>query len=122
MDKEYYNLWCVKDGLRRIRVKSCEQQRTKRLGPITVWRDEYGVTYSEKYVRRWEELSPDQKKQAYRELYQARRNAVLFEMLKDKTLELEYHAYIAQIKAERDAAITKIDAGLDPGEPPHVWE
>lgn len=114
--------WCIKDGLQRVDVKPIQQNRTKRLGQITVYRDSFGVTYSGKYIRTWEDLTPDQKKKAYRNLYQSKRDAALWDMAKDPDLESQYPAWIAQLKRDRDDAITRIENGEQVPPPPHIWE
>ena len=119
---QYYNLWHVKDGLRRVLVRPAWQERTKRLGPILVYKDEFGVTYSKKHIKQWCELSADQQKKAYRELYQMQRESALLEIAMDPSLSDEYPFYLSQIKAARDSAIASIDAGIDPGDPPQIWE
>ena len=119
---QYYNLWCVKDGLHRVLVRPAWQERTKRLGPIMVYKDEFGVTYSKKHIKQWGDLSADQQKKAYRELYQMQRESALLEIAMDPSLSPEYPAYLSQIKAARDSAIASIDAGIDPGGPPQIWE
>ena len=119
---DYCEMWYTKDGLRRIRVYPTEQKRTKKLGPITVWKDQWGVTYSSKYIREWAGLSADQKSKAYRDAYQASREDSLWRIAKDPALESQWEIWKETAKQERDKALSAIANGEEVPPPKHVWE
>lgn len=114
--------WYIKDGITRLDVKPMQQNRTKRLGPITVYRDRFGVTYSGKYIKTWDELTPSQQIKAYRDAYQNRRAAALWEIKKDPTLSAQYPSWLEQLKQERDDAIQQIESGKKVSPPRRIWE
>lgn len=122
MNKQYMDMWHIKNGLSRVRVYPMQQERSKRLGPITVYRDEWGVTYSAKYIREWGQLTPEQKSKAYRDAYQESRQDALWRIEKDPSLESSYESWKADAKAERDAALDAIARGESVQPPKRIWE
>ena len=115
-------MWNTKNGITRVFVRPVQQQRTKKLGPIIVWRDRWGVTYSGKHIREWSTLSADQKAKAYRDAYQAERQDAIWRIAKDPELESQWEAWKEASKAERDKALSAIARGEDVPPPKHIWE
>ena len=115
--------WCIKNGLNRVNVYPVQQQRTKRLGPVTVYRSkDSGITYSARHIRTWAELSAEQRVKAYRDAYQARRSDALWQIAKDPSLADQLEAWKAEAKAERDKALLAIANGDDVPPPKRWWE
>ena len=120
--RNYLNLWHIKNGVIRVHVYPMEQQRGRGKGPITVYRDAFGVTYSGKYIRKWEELSPAQQCRAYRDVYESKRADALFRIAKEPDLESQWGDYKLALKAERDEAIAAIERGEPVPPPKYIWE
>lgn len=114
--------WCIKGDVYPVNVKPILQPRSKRLGPVTVYRGNMGMTYSAKYIRTWDELTSEQKAKAYRNSYQANRQDALFRIAKDPTLESQYPAWIEQLRQERDRAISALERGEAVAPPRNIWE
>ncbi len=123
MEKQYYDLWHTKGGaVSRVLVYPVQQERTKRLGSITVFRDKWGTTYSSAHIKAWDALTPAQKIKAYRDAYQAARTDALWRIAKDQSLASEWENWKKQAQAERDAALNAITRGEPVPPPKRIWE
>lgn len=108
--------WCIRDGgVYPVDVKPIIQQGK------TVYRNSLGMTYSARHIRTWPELTKEQQIKAYRNAYQAKREAALFQIAKENELYSQYPAWIEQLKSERDNAISAIERGESIDPPRMIW-
>lgn len=69
--KKTQKKWLVEDyGVFEIEVKKTTQQRPNGLPPVTVFRDDFGVTYPKRRVKNWNELTAEQKASVYIDISQ----------------------------------------------------
>lgn len=120
---DYWNIkdWSSYHIIQRVDIKPWKTQKTKS-GSIALFRDQFGVTYSSRTIRTWEELTPDQKSRAYRDAYERRRADALWQVQKDPSLSEQYPEWLQQLKKERDEAIEAINNGKHIEPPRHSWE
>ena len=114
---EYIELWNTKGGsLSRVSVRPVQAQ-----GKL-VFRDQFGVTYASRFIKEWNELTPDQQSKAYRDSYQAKWEDALWRIAKEPELSSSFEAWKAEAKAVRDNALNAIARGEIVQPPNHVWE
>lgn len=120
--RPYQEMWHVKDGVNRVKVRSVTQQRPHGLPPLTVYRDERGQTYKASQIKAWSDLSKSEKKRAYRDYFSLEYDDALFRVAKDPTLEIELPAWKRELKEKLQLALDAIDDGVDVVPPQALFE
>ena len=74
----------------------------------TIWRNEFGATYSARQIKAWDELTADQKAKAYQSACDHKIDSARWTAAKDPELSENAENWIAEAIKSRDNAIRAI--------------
>lgn len=98
MDK-YQTCYCVRGTPKRVEVRAVSQSGK------TVWRDKWGVTYADRHIKSWDDLTANQKAALAESEYKRDLADIDFQIAKDPALAGNRKAWRKAARAKRDATL-----------------
>lgn len=101
--KKYSRMYHISDSfVSPVIVRQTTQQGR------TIWRGEFGTTYSARQIKAWDELTAEQKTKAYQSACDYKIDSAKWTAAKDPELSESAENWIAEAITERDEAIRAI--------------